>query len=275
MEYNLNSGYKIQAIGMGTWMLVEEKETLAALEAAYDAGCRHFDTAAAYHNEEIIGKFLADKNRHDLFITSKLWNDCHDRVEEACDETLARLGTDYLDLYLIHWPCNSTGELDLARVWGDMEKLVKAKKVHSIGVANFGPKNLAKLLSVCTIKPAVDQVELHPYLPQEEIRQICRKNEIIVIAYSSLGSTAVANSVKNDDTIKWIAERHKTSPEIVLLSYGVMLGCCVIPRSRNPKHIKSNRQLIPLSSEDMREIEAIKIRHRYIKHEQFGEHVFE
>jgi len=275
MEYELNSKFKIPAVGLGTWQLTDREVALRALEAAYKAGYRLIDTASAYHNEEVIGEFLKGKNREEIFVTTKLWTTDHGRVQEACAESMARLGVDYLDLYLVHWPVNTVAEFKLEPLWRDMEMLVEAGKVRSIGVANFGIKNLTKLLGFCKIKPAMNQVELHPYLPQEEIRGFCAEHGIRITSYSSLGSIATEQSVKDEPVVREIAKKHSVAPTTVLLSFCVGLGCCVIPRSRSPEHIEDNFKIIKLTADDMAAIKGIKTRHRYCHHEAFGPHCFD
>lgn len=275
MEYRLNSGYKIPAVGLGTWELTDRDELLNALECAYEAGYRHIDTAFIYRNEGIIGEFLKTKRRGDLFITTKLWNTDHGRVKEACAESMERLGVEYLDLYLIHWPVSQGSEFNLRKVWSDMEELVYSKKVRSIGVANFGLINLNRLLEFCRIKPAANQVELHPYLPQDKIRDFCTRNDIRVISYSSLGSSVKENSVKDDPVIAQVAREHSVAPTKVLLSYCVKIGCCIIPRSRTKAHIADNFNLVELSDDDLKTIQRIKKEVRYVEAESFGPHRFD
>jgi len=274
-KYTLNSGFEIPAVGFGTWEMEKREELLNALECVYQAGCRHIDTAAIYGNEGVIGEFLRTKDRSTIFLTTKLWNADHDRVREACAECMKRLGVDYIDLYLVHWPVKKGGMFDVKKVWTQMEDLVYEKKVRSIGVANFGLINLNKVLSFCRIKPAVDQVELHPYLPQDEIREFCTGNSIRVISYSSLGSTVKKDSVKDDPTIAGIAKKYSVTPTKILLSFCVKVGCCVIPRSCSKEHIADNMQIIDLTDEDVKTIRGIKKRVRFIEIEEFGQHRFD
>lgn len=272
----LNNGKELPVIGFGTWQLTDEEKLLNVLEAAYSIGYRHFDTAPIYENQTKIAKFIAEKDRKDLFITSKLWNTEHNDPSAALNKTLKELDISYLDMYLIHFPVNLNGEFNLEKLWRHMESFVKEGKVKSIGVANFGMKNLKKLLSFCEIKPVVDQIELHPYLPQKEIKEFCDKNDIVVISYSSLGSTkADLPLVREDPVIKKIAEKHNTTPSKVLLSYPITLGCCVIPRSSSKEHVKDNFECFNLDKEDIEMIDGIKTRCRYVNVEEFGPHRFD
>ncbi len=275
-KIKLSSGYEIPQIGFGTWKLKDELPLV--LDTAYKHGNRHIDTAARYDNEEIIGKWLAERKvRNEIFLTTKLWNDFHDCVEKACDESMKRLGVDYLDLYLVHFPINSKGELDIVKLWRDMEMLVEKKKVRSIGCSNFGIKNLTRILEICKIKPAVLQIELHVYLQQEELRSFCKKHDITVISYCSLGSNSdpTKKSVKDDPVIKAIAQKHGVHPCTILLSFCTMIGCCIIPRSSNPDHVISNMVTIQLDNDDMEKIKKLDRNIRYNIIDSFGPHQFD
>lgn len=276
MEFKLNSGYKIPAIGIGTWELNDKKVLLDALEAAYEIGYRHIDTAAFYGNEEVIGEFLKRHKREEIFITTKLWNEDHDDVLSAVNLSLKKLQIEYVDLYLVHWPVNFKSEFDVKKLWSQMESLVELKKAKSIGVSNFGIKNLSAILSFCKIKPAANQIELHPYLPQEEIRAFCKVNNIQVISYSSLGtSSGRSKTLKSDPNLLKIANAHNKCVPQVILSYLVSEGVCVIPKSKSKEHLKSNFELLNLSDAEKNEIRAIKTRIRYVDPSSFGQHRFD
>lgn len=277
MSTTLNNNEKIPQIGLGTWELADEKILLEALDVAYTAGYRHFDTARIYHNEEIIGKFIRRIPRESIFLTSKLWIDSLENVEKACDESLRKLQTDYLDLYLVHWPISCNCDFDIEKIWRQMENLVKINKVKSIGVCNFGIFNLGKLLKICKIKPAMLQVELHPYLPQKELTDFCKENKIAITSYSTLGSSRNSKVlVREDETIKRIAEKHNCTPSQVLLSDAISRGYVVIPRSGNKKHIIENLQIINIDNEDREIIDKIDFRCRYVDMEpHYGEDIFD
>lgn len=257
-------------------MLNDRDTLLKALEWAYAAGYRHIDTASIYHNESIIGEFLRGKSRDELFITSKLWNDDHDNVESAIDSTLERLGIDCLDLYLVHWPVNSKGELNLRRLWEQMELCVTQKKTKSIGVSNFSVGHLSELLSFCRIQPAVNQIELHPYLPQTELRRFCIDHGIQIVCYSPLGSYSTGKDpVREDPVILGLAKKHSASASQVILSFLVGEGYCVLPRSSKEDHIRENCSLIELDEGDKEKIRGIKKRVRYVNPEWKGVRLFE
>ncbi|CAG2100816.1 unnamed protein product [Medioppia subpectinata] len=337
MVVKLNNGKVMPMVGLGTWELSDRQTITTALNAAISAGYRHIDTAAFYHNEHLIGEYLnsllqsskalpgfenGDINvsiqikRSDLFITSKLWNDSHDNPETALEESLSKLKLDFLDLYLIHWPVNFNGSFDLEPLWRKMESFVDSGKVKSIGVANFGIKNLTHLLSFCRIKPVVNQIELHPYFPQEEIHSFCKKNNILNISYSTLGSNVAANGVRfthkikeqminrqlnkihstfealddqsisdgsetapppvrDDSLVLQLAEKYSVSASQIILSFEVLEGIAVIPRSSSPEHIQSNINLIFLQNEDKELMRNIKMRFRFHDPKAYGPHRFE
>lgn len=278
-QVKLNSGCEMPMVGLGTWQLENKEELLNALEEAYKLGYRHIDTAKAYGNEEVIGEFLKKHDRKEFFITSKLWNSDHEHVLDGINSSLQKLGIDYLDLYLIHWPVNFNGPFNLENVWRQMEELVPQKKARSIGVSNFGVKNMTKLLSFCKIKPAVLQVELHPYLPQHEIRDLCNKNSIQVISYSSLGSSGGDHDVilTKDPVIVEIAQKHTCPVQTVILGFLISENIIVIPRSKSKEHLKTNMDAanLNLSDDEKKRIREIKTRHRYVEIEEFGEHRFD
>lgn len=277
MNIKLNNGNELPMIGLGTWQI--EGEVLAkTLEHAYNVGYRHIDTATCYKNEEVIGEFLKRHNREEFFITTKLWNTDHSRVLEALETSLSKLCTDYVDLYLVHWPVNFEGEFDIEAVWKKMEKLVDLKKAKAIGVSNFGISNLKKILSICRIKPAVNQIELHPYLPQNEIRKFCsdKQHQIQVVSYSSLGSSSgVEPMLSKDPVLSEIASTHSCTVQSVILNFLISQGIPVIPRSKSKDHLESNFERIVLNQEEIVKIAEIQIRHRYIDPKAFGEHRFD
>lgn len=262
-------------VGLGTWTL-QGDVLINALENAYEVGYRHIDTAKHYENEQDIGLFLKKHKREEFFITTKLWNSDQDSVLEAINGSLERLGTDYVDLYLIHWPVNFNGPFNLKNVWTEMEKLVDLGKAKSIGVSNFGLKNLKSLLSFCRIKPVINQIELHPYLPQTEIRDFCQENGIEITSYSSFGSSFDDGpDMTNDPVLKEIAEQYNCSTRSIILNFLLSEGIIVIPRSKSKDHLKANMNIINLKPEEIDKIKSIKIRHRYIDPEKFGDHRFD
>ncbi|PYH73199.1 putative glycerol dehydrogenase (GCY1) [Aspergillus vadensis CBS 113365] len=217
-----------------------------------------------------VGQGIKDSGvpRKDIFITSKLWNTHHPNVKEGLQKTLSSLGTDYLDLYLIHWPVrlvpNETSELlpvhpdgtrsvdrswDQNETWRQMEEVYKAGMVKAIGLANWSIPYLEELRKTWTVVPAVNQVELHPFLPQHELREYCDKLGILLEAYSPLGSTGAP--IMSDPEIQQIADKNGVSAATILISYHVNKGVVVLPKSVSEKRIASNGEVIPLSKEDL------------------------
>ncbi|TPX58440.1 hypothetical protein PhCBS80983_g03153 [Powellomyces hirtus] len=287
----LNTGAHMPQVGLGTWQS-EPGEVGQAVTAAIEAGYTHIDGAMCYQNEKEVGaalkKLFKDGKikRENLFYTSKLWNTFHrvDKVAEGFNTTLSDLGLDYLDLFLVHWPYSfQPGETlfpkdandkiildstDIVETWKEMEKLVDAGKVKAIGVSNFDINALKHLLANCRIRPAVNQVELHPYLPQPALVNFCKKEGIAVTAYSPLGSGGEPSLIK-DETITKIANAHGKDAGQILISWAVQRGTIVIPKSVKPSRIQSNLQIIKLSDEEMKEISSIKTRKRFVDCKSF------
>ncbi|KAJ9144484.1 Protein GCY [Pleurostoma richardsiae] len=267
--FTLNTGAKIPAVGLGTWQS-KPGEVRKAVAFALRDGYRHIDAALIYGNENEVGLGIKDSGvpREEIFLTSKLWNTHHPNVREGLQKTLDALGTDYLDLYLIHWPVrlvpNETSDLfpvnpdgtrsvdrswDQSETWRQMEEVFKSGKVKAIGVANWSIPYLEELRKTWTVVPAVNQVELHPFLPQHELREYCHKLGILLEAYSPLGSTGAP--ILSDPEIQQIAEKNGVSAATILISYHVNKGVVVLPKSVTEKRISSNKELILLPKEDL------------------------
>lgn len=247
----MHNGKHIPLLGLGTWKIEGKEKVTQALEAAFEAGYRHIDTASTYGNEAEIGEAVAQSgiDREDLFITSKVWNSNqgYDATLKAFDETLARLGLEYLDLYLVHWPVKET-RIETYRA---LEKLYRDGVVRAIGVSNFLEEQLQDLIEETEIKPMVNQFELSPfnYGLREELVEFCENNDIIVEAYSPL-----TRGEKLDDShLREIAEEHDVTAPQVLIRWSLQHGNVVLPKSANPEHIVSNADVfeLELSEEEM------------------------
>ncbi|EDK47211.1 aldo/keto reductase [Acetobacter pasteurianus] len=259
-EIALNTGAKIPQVGLGTWQATEEDAAYKAVLAALNNGYKHIDTAAIYKNEEQVGKAIAEAKlpRQELFVTTKLWNADHKRVEEALDESLKKLGLDYVDLYLIHWPVSKNPETeepytdhDFVDTWKTLQKIYKeGKKVKAIGVSNFTVKKLEKLLNSegVDVVPAVNQVEAHPLLTQPELVDYLKSKNIVLEAYSPLGSTD--SPLFKNKTIVEIAEKNGVEPAQVLISWAVQRNTVVLPKSVTESRVISNIKTFTLSKED-------------------------
>jgi len=243
----LNNGEKIPQLGFGVFQVPDE-ETTAAVASALEAGYRSIDTAAIYGNESGVGKALsvAGVPREDLFITTKLWNadQGYDATLKAFDASLAKLGLEYIDLYLIHWP---TPARDLYRdSWRAIEKLVADGRVRTPGVSNFQPPHLRRLVDGASLLPAVNQIELHPGLQQTELRAVHAELGIVTEAWSPLAQGAVLG----DDAITTVARRHDKSPAQVVLRWHLQLGNVVIPKSVTPARIRENLDVFDFTLSD-------------------------
>lgn len=297
------NGDTMHAIGLGTWKATGA-EVKKAVKDALHAGYRHIDTAAVYGNEEAIGEALAEVFsegeilREDVFITSKLWNNAHGegQVRPALEDSLKKLGLDYLDLYLIHWPVAfrhtvdspkkpddylSPEEAPISKTWKQMEKAKRNGLAKHIGVSNFSEKKLRDLISKVSEKPEMNQVELHPLLQQRALLDFCKKEDILVTAYSPLGSGDRSLAMKGANEpnmmdlqiLKDIAkERNATVPQILIAWHGHR-GCAAIPKSTSKEHIISNFQgaAVSLSDTDMEKIEKLDRHYRYITGKFFEE----
>ncbi|KEF55925.1 alcohol dehydrogenase [Exophiala aquamarina CBS 119918] len=266
--FTLNTGDKIPGVGLGTWQS-QPNEVREAVKNALLAGYRHIDTALAYGNEAEVGAGIKDSGvpRSEIWITTKLDNPWHKRVEEGIASSLKSLDTDYVDLYLMHWPSSSVPE-DLKKhyddwnfidTWREMQKLVGTGKVRNIGVSNFVISNLEKLLKApsTTVVPAVNQIELHPNMPSPKTLAYCKEKGIHVTAYSCLGSTD--SPLAHDKTLGKIAEAKGKSPQQVLLAWGLQRGTSVIPKSVTKSRIEANFQLddFELTSEEVDTLSSI------------------
>ncbi|KAL8288300.1 hypothetical protein RB597_000416 [Gaeumannomyces tritici] len=272
--YTLNTGAKIPAVGLGTWKSSAD-EGKAAVEAALAAGYRHIDTAAAYGNERDVGAGIKASGvpRDQVWLTTKLNNPDHKRVAEALDESLARLQTDYVDLYLMHWPSsldpNNPGAVyddwDYVDTWREMQKALASGKARAIGVSNFGVKQLERLLADkgTTVVPAVDQIELHPANPSPKLVAYLKEKGIHASAYSPLGSSS--SPFGSNAALKSIAEAKGKAPQQVLLKWGLHHDFSVLPKSVSKARIESNFAGLDgwdLGEDDVKALDGIKDRYK-------------
>lgn len=250
----LNNGVEIPQLGLGVWQASDHEAELAVTEAL-KTGYRLIDTAAYYENEEGVGKAIKKSGvaRDELFVTTKLWNSDQgfDEALEAFEESLDHLGLDYIDLYLIHWPMPEKDTY--VETWRALEELYRSKKVRAIGVSNFYPEHLERLMNETEIIPAVNQVELHPDFQQTELRQFCHEHGIVVESWSPLGQ---GGDMLHHPVLVSIAEFYGKTPAQVALRWHIQSDLIVIPKSIHAARIRENIDVFDfeLSESDMNEL---------------------
>lgn len=252
----LNDGNAIPQVGLGVWQTPPEA-TERAVATALEAGYRHIDTAAAYQNEREVGQALAKSGlrREDVYITTKLWNadQGYDSTLAAFDKSMERLGLEYLDLYLVHWPMPKTNKyVDTFKAFAYLRD---QGRIRSIGVSNFEPEHLRTLIDATGVVPAVNQIELHLLLQQQELREVHAELGIATEAWSPLGQ----GSLLANPTVTSVAEAHGRTPAQVLIRWHIQLGNIVIPKSVTPERIVSNFDVFDfeLSEQDMASISSL------------------
>lgn len=249
--YLLSNGVKIPCVGYGTWQTPAGDVARDSVVAALQCGYRHIDTATAYGNEASVGEGLrlSGVKREEIFLTTKQWTDVrgYEKTVEAGEKALKALGTDYIDLYLVHWPAVQKysaqwQELNAA-TWKGFEKLYKDGKVRAIGVSNFLPEHLAALKQQCEIPPMVDQVEFHPGYIQKDVLDYCNQNNIRMEAWSPLGSgRMLANPLLNE-----IGAAHGKSAAQVCVRYAIELGVVPLPKSVHAERLAANADVLDFS----------------------------
>ena len=252
----LNDGRKMPQLGLGVWQITDA-ETADVVRTAVGIGYRSIDTAAIYKNEKGVGEGVrsAGVDRRDLFVTSKLWNTRHgyDETFRAFDESMTRLGLEYLDLYLIHWPV--AGSEKYVDTWRAFVKLREEGRVKSIGVSNFLPEHLKRIVEATGVTPVLNQIELHPFFQQERLRAANAGYSIATECWSPLGK---GDSVKIPE-IAEIAAKYGKTPAQAILRWHLDIGCIVIPKSANPKRLKENFDIFDfkLSAGDLTSMAAL------------------
>lgn len=258
MDYQeLNNGLKIPVLGLGVFRMDDKKEAYKSIRKAIDLGYRHIDTAMIYENEEPVGKAIRESgvDRADFFVTTKLWIDDikNDNAQNALDSSLRKLGLDYVDLYLVHWPIKDK----YVSIWKDMERIAATDKVRAVGVSNYQENHIKEILDLRSLVPAVNQIELHPYLSQNELVEFCTQHNIKIESWSPL--CANKNNLLDEQILKDLAEKYSKTPAQIILRWNIERGLIVIPKSSNPGRQKENINLFDfsLTAEDIEKVNSL------------------
>ena len=262
-EFILHNGVKIPSIGFGTWKLKNNEDTVGIIQNAVSSGYRLFDTAFSYGNEEAVGKGLKQSNipREELIISSKLWNADrgYDNIIKACKRSIKALDCVYLDIYLIHWPASKAVHDNWIEInnetWKAFEYLYENNLVKAIGVCNFKTNQLIELNKEAKIKPMINQIEYHIGMNQSEIVNYCKENDIVVEAWSPLGS---GKMLKND-TIKDMANKYNVSPAQLCIRWCYQNKVIPLPKSKNEERMKQNKNIMnfEISKDDMKVLDEM------------------
>lgn len=253
----LHNGIEMPWFGLGVFKVEDGSEVINSVKAAIEAGYKSIDTAAIYGNEEGVGKAIAESNvpREELFITTKVWNSeqGYDSTLAAFEESMKKLGLEYLDLYLIHWPVPKQNKYK--ETWKALETLYKDGRVRAIGVSNFKEHHLMDLLEDCEVVPMVNQVEYHPRLTQTSLHEFCKQNRIQLEAWSPL----MQGGLFEEPTLQEIAQKYGKSTAQVILRWDLQNEVVTIPKSVKPHRIQENANIFDfeLSSEDMEKINSL------------------
>ncbi len=256
----LNNGRSMPWLGLGVWRMADGGEVESAVRYALDIGYRSIDTAAAYGNERGVGQAIRRSGvaREDVFLTTKVWNDDQRarRTRQAFDESLKRLGVDYVDLYLIHWPVKDRYQ----ETWQDLEAIYAGGRARAIGVSNFLAHHLQELLRDVQIVPAVNQVEFHPFLVQPALLEFCRSHGIQVEAWSPLAQ----GEIVNEPVVQGLASKYGKTPAQVVLRWDVQHRVVTIPKSTHADRIAENAQVFDfeLAPEDVQALDALDVGRR-------------
>lgn len=254
-DIKMSNGKTVPQIGLGLWLNKDEQECKSAVNYALEAGYRHFDSAQIYANEQFLGTALKESGiaRSEVFITTKIWNDnlWWDGFDPSFDESLEKLQTDHVDLLLIHFPVTNQRR----PAWYKMEEKFKRGQAKAIGVSNYTVTHLKELLSECSVKPVVNQVELHVFLQQPELVTYCQENDIVLEAYSPL-----AHGYSMDDPLlQQVADKHGKTTAQIMIRWCIELGFVVLPKSVSKDRIQQNIDVFDfvLDSDDMAKLKTL------------------
>ncbi len=261
--FQLNDGRRIPCVGFGTWQTPDGETAIQSVKTALVSGYRHIDTAAAYNNEEGVGQGLRESGlkRDKIFVTTKLWNADrgYESTLKAAQLSLQKLGLEYIDLYLIHWPANDKVYDDPVAVneatWRAFEKLQDDGLVRSIGLSNFLEPHIKQIFNICNTKPAVNQIECHPGYPQFETIKFCQQNDILVEAWSPLG----CGRVLTDERLQKIADKYGKTVAQLCIRWELQHRVLPLPKSTHADRIISNTEVFDfvIAEEDMKAIDEL------------------
>ncbi len=258
---DLNDGHRIPQLGLGVYKITDDSAA-EVVSAAIEHGYRHIDTAALYHNERGVGEGMrrSGVDRSELFVTTKVWNDRqgYDETLRAFDESIGKLALDYVDLYLIHWPAPTQDKY--VDTWRALQRLREEGRARSIGVSNFHTHHLQRLFDETDVVPVLNQVELHPWLQQREVRAFDEQHGILTESWSPLAR----GRVLDDETLAGLAQKHGKTPAQVVLRWHVQSGLVVIPKSTSIDRIRENADVFDfeLDADDLEKIAALDSGHR-------------
>ena len=242
----LSNGVKIPYFGLGVFQIDEGSEVINAVKYALEVGYRHIDTAALYGNEKGVGEAVRQSgiNRNEIFVTSKVWNSDqgYEKTLKAFDRTMIKLGFDYLDLYLIHWPVKGKYK----ETWKALEYLYKQGRIKAIGISNFLQQHIEDLLTSAEVVPMVNQMEFHPYLVQQKLIDYCNTNRIQYEAWSPL----MQGQILSDKVLNQLAEKYSKTPVQIILRWDLQKGVITIPKSIKKERILSNSQIFDFTIDD-------------------------
>ena len=254
----IKTAVSLPLVGLGTWRL-QGNECTQVLGTALDLGYRHIDTAEFYENHAAIGKGIAGFDRQQLFLTSKfsLTQLQHETLEQTCDRTLKELGTDYLDLYLLHWPDRSC---DIGGAIHQALELIHRQKIRALGVSNFTTRHLQDLFDQ-NLTVSVNQVEFHPYLNQKELLKFCHQHHVHLTSFRSLGKGAL----RTDPIFEKIGAKYNKTPAQICLRWLVEQNISVIPKASTPEHLKENLEIFDFSldADDHTILDHLQVQHRF------------
>lgn len=253
--FTLHNGVKMPYLGLGVYLSEDGKEVINAVKWAIEAGYRHIDTASVYNNESGVGIGISESDvpREDIFVVSKVWNSDqgYESTLNAFDASLERLGLDYLDLYLIHWPVSGKYK----NTWKALEFLYKQKRIRAIGVSNFMQHHLEDLLTTAEVVPMINQMEFHPYLVQQNLLNFCNDKNIIYEAWSPM----MQGKIFGMDIFKELEKKYKKTIAQIVLRWDLQKGVITIPKSSNRERIISNADIFDfeLSADDMAHLDSL------------------